>query len=285
MTSHDVVHIVRRAIGGIRVGHTGTLDPFATGVMALVIGRATRLAQFYAGSDKEYAVQLCLGAATDTYDGTGTITSDVRGTTPLPDREAIVSAVAEFAGAHDQVPPPYSAKKAGGTPAYERARKGQVVELAPVHVTAFALAVTAVEGGRVDLHVHCSAGYYVRSLVHDLGCRLGVGAHATELRRMRSGVFDLEHSVGLEPILRNPQTALDHLVPLDALLPDFPAATVNGQGLEWVKNGRPLGPAQTIAGTIPATGDLIRLVGEDAQLVAIATRDRDGLLHPGLVLV
>jgi tRNA pseudouridine55 synthase len=285
MTSHDVVHIVRRALGGLRVGHTGTLDPFATGVMALVLGRATRLAQFYAGADKEYAVRICLGAATDTYDGTGTITRDVRGTRPLPDRAIVESALASFVGTHDQVPPPFSAKKEGGTPAYERARKGQVVTLEPVQVTAFALDVANVEGEFVDLRVHCSAGYYVRSLGHDLGQVLGVGAHVTQLRRTRSGVFRLDQSLGLEPILRDAQTALDHLVPLDALLPDFPVATVSPQGFEWVKNGRPLGPAQTSTGDIPAGGARVRLLSPDGQLVAIADRDRDGLLHPGLVLV
>lgn len=283
LTSHDVVHVVRRALGHPRVGHTGTLDPFATGVLPLVIGKATRLAQFYAGADKEYLARITFGWATDTYDCTGErLASPAQA---MPGREAIVSALQGFVGPLDQVPPPFSAKKAGGTPAYERARRGQAVELPPVRVTAHALAVTAAGSDWVAVQVHCSAGYYVRSLAHDLGRVLGVGAHLTDLRRTRSGVFTLAQSIGLEPILRDPAVALARLVPLEALLPHLPGAAVTEEGLAWIRHGRLLGPAQLIGPTPPAGDEPVRLLDPDGRLVAVGTRQAGGVLHPGLVLV
>ena len=287
LTSHDVVHVVRRALGRLRVGHTGTLDPFATGVLPLVVGKATRLAQFFASADKEYAARIRLGWSTDTYDGTGEPTSAPVRPEDLPARETIGAALAAFAGTHDQVPPSFSAKKSGGTPAYEMARRGQTVQIPAASVTAHALDLMSVDGEWVDVRVHCSAGYYVRSLAHDLGRALGVGAHLAELRRTRSGAFDLSQSVALEPILRDPMVGLERLVPLERLLPQMPAVVVTGEGVEWIRHGRALGPGQ-IAGNPAAAGsgeDRVRLMGPDGQLLAVATRRADGSLHPGLVLV
>jgi tRNA pseudouridine55 synthase len=283
-TSHDIVHVVRRSLRLKRVGHTGTLDPFATGVLPLVVGRATRLAQFYGSNEKTYLATIRLGWATDTYDGTGERTTDVTPDTALPGREAVEAALRTFAGAQDQVPPRYSAKKAGGTPAYEMARKGQAVTLPPVRVVAHELTVLGTGIGTVEVRVRCSAGYYVRSLAHDLGHALGVGAHLEALRRTRSGVFGLEDSVGLELVLTDPDAAFARVVPLDTLLPDWPSGTVTAQGMEWIGHGRMLGPEQ-FAGPVPdGPGDRVRLLAPDGQLLALGTRQPGGLLHPGLVL-
>jgi tRNA pseudouridine55 synthase len=284
LTSHDVVHVVRRALGRPKVGHTGTLDPFATGVLPLVVGKATRLAQFYAGSDKEYEARIRFGFATDTYDGTGQPTTTPADAGALPGRAAVADALAAFVGTHDQVPPAYSAKKTDGTPAYERARKGEVVTVAPVRVTAHAIDLVDAGQDWATVRVRCAAGYYVRSLAHDLGQHLGVGAHLTELRRVRCGEFGIDDAVGLEPVLVDGGVGLARIVPLDALLPDMPSAVLTAQGVEWVKHGRPLGPAQ-IQGPVPGLAVAkVRLLAPDGQLLAVADRLGDGFLHPKLVL-
>lgn len=284
LTSHDVVHVVRRALGRPKVGHTGTLDPFATGVLPLVVGKATRLAQFYAGAGKEYEARIRFGFATDTYDGTGQPTTPVAEASALPDRDAVAGALAAFVGTHDQVPPAYSAKKTDGTPAYERARKGEAVTVPPVRVTAHAIDLLDAGQDWATIRVRCGAGYYVRSLAHDLGHRLGVGAHLAELRRIRCGEFGLDDAVGLEPVLVDGSVGLARIVPLDVLLPHLPAARLTTQGVEWVKHGRPLGPAQ-LQGPVPGSGaEKVRLLGPDGQLLAVADRQGDGFLHPKLVL-
>jgi tRNA pseudouridine55 synthase len=284
MTSHDVVHGVRRALGGVRVGHTGTLDPFATGVLPLVVGRATRLAPYYSGAGKVYLATIRLGWATTTYDHTGETTWQGPASEPRPAADAIARAVADFVGAHDQIPPPFSAKKAGGVPAYERARRGEDVVLRPVRVTAHAIDLVAVEADLVTLRIDCSAGYYVRSLAHDLGRALGTGGHLAALRRTRSGPFDLEAAVGLEPVLRDPSSAWPRLIPVDALLTDLPAVVLTAEGVAWVQHGRAIGPAQTAGlppGAWPAKA---RLLGPDGRLWAVAEPAAGGVLHPGLVL-
>jgi len=285
LTSHDVVHVVRRALGRPRLGHTGTLDPFATGVLPLVVGRATRLAQFFSAADKEYDARIALGQATDTYDRTGAPVSAGRANTPLPTPAEVAAVLASFVGTHPQVPPPFSAKKADGTPAYERARRGQPVDLPPVSVTAHALTLVDAGPDWVDVRVHCSAGYYVRSLAHAVGAALGVGAHLRDLRRTRSGRFGLARALTLEVVLTAPDRAPAALVPLEDLLPEWPAVVVTADGSAWVGHGRPLGPGQ-VAGTMPAgrAGDRVRIVGPDGLLLAVGTRLADGTLHPGLVL-
>lgn len=283
LTSHDVVHIVRRALGGVRVGHTGTLDPFATGVLALVVGRATRLAQFFSGADKEYLAQIRFGFATDTYDGTGTTTFTSPDSRPLPDRAEVARVLAGLEGAHEQVPPPFSAKKAGGVPAYERARRGQAVALSPVLVTAHALDLVRVDGGTIEVRIHCSAGYYVRSLAHDLGAALGVGGHLVGLCRTRSGPFRLEDALDLELVLREPERGLERMIPLEALLPDIPAFGLTSEGERRVRHGLPVGLAHRAdgSGSVPARA---RLLDAHGLLLAVADRQEDGVLHPGLVL-
>lgn len=282
LTSHDVVHIVRRALGGARVGHTGTLDPFATGVLALVVGRATRLARFFAEADKEYFAQVRLGSATDTYDATGTVTFTRPAAVPLPDAAAVAAVLAGMEGEQAQVPPPFSAKKAGGVPAYERARRGDRVELPPVRVRAHRLEVERLEGDGLDLRVRCSAGYYVRALAHDLGAALGVGAHLAGLRRLRSGAYRIEESVDLELVLREPDRSLERLIPLEALLPEVPAITLTAEGERRVRHGLAVGPGHARQWADPPPR--VRLLDPGGLLLAIAERQAGGLLHPGLVV-
>jgi tRNA pseudouridine55 synthase len=285
LTSHDVVHIVRRACGGMRVGHTGTLDPFATGVLALVLGRATRLAQFFSGADKEYLADIRLGSATDTYDATGTITFTAADPNKMPARAEIERVLAGLRGPQEQLPPPFSAKMAGGVRAYTRARQGLPVDLRPASVIAHALDDVAVDGDTVRLHVHCSAGYYVRSLAHDLGRALGVGGHLIALRRVRSGPFELAAAESLEEILRHPEVALARVQPLDGLLPEIPAVHLTSEGALRVAHGQTVGPAHSSAPAGDSTARRVRLVGPDGELLGLADRREGDVLHPSLVLV
>jgi tRNA pseudouridine55 synthase len=180
-TSHDVVNKVRRIAGTKKVGHLGTLDPIATGVLPLVIGRATRLAQFYTRNDKVYDVVIRFGYATDSYDRAGAPTSPE--TYPEITREALEDLLPRFTGEIRQVPPPVSAKKVAGVRAYQLARRNAAVELEPVTVNIYSLQLKEVEGGEARLVAHCSAGTYVRSLAHDLGQLLGCGHGFGRLRR------------------------------------------------------------------------------------------------------
>ena len=204
-TSHDVVAVVRRAIGLTRVGHTGTLDPLATGVLPLVIGSATRLASFMSGADKEYVARIRIGAATETYDaetaGSRVTQAEARCPTLAAvsalTEAAVAEAVSTFAGRYLQTPPPYSAKKVGGTPAYKLARQGKPVDVKPVEVTVTEIELRSYADGLAEVRLVCSSGFYVRSLAHDLGQRLGCGAHLEGLQRTRAGAFRLEEAVPL----------------------------------------------------------------------------------------
>jgi tRNA pseudouridine55 synthase len=203
-TSHDVVATARRALGEKRIGHTGTLDPLATGVLPLVLGRATRLVRFLTASDKDYDATILFGVTTDTLDVTGEETSRPGG---APSREALVAALRAFDGEQMQVPPAYSAKKVGGRRAYDFARRDEPVELAAVPVRVSRLELVESGNNRCRLSLTCSAGFYVRALVRDLGERCGTGATLEALRRTRSGEF-----------------TIDEAIPLDALEPPDPGA-------------------------------------------------------------
>ena len=214
-TSHEVVACVRRALGERRIGHTGTLDPAATGLLPLVLGRATRLARFLSGHDKSYDAVVRFGVATDTYDGEGTSAGPVH-SGPRPAREAVDRALDAFRGTFLQTPPAYSAKKIEGTRSYRLARRAKrerersvrscpsrlppalPARPAPVSVTARAIDIRDFDGDTVSLRVECSAGFYVRSLAHDLGAALGIGAHLTALRRTHSGRLSVDDAIGLD---------------------------------------------------------------------------------------
>src|SRR5262245_11172910 len=201
-TSHDVVARMRRVLGERRIGHTGTLDPAASGVLPLVLGRATRLARFLSAGEKRYEAVIRFGVSTDTYDGEGTAVGPAR-TGVTPPRDALENALATFRGTFAQQPPAYSAKKIAGRRSYELARAGSLDEdgpsfPAPVTVTVRRLEIVHVDQDDVTVDVECSAGFYVRSLAHDLGQRTGIGAHLASLRRTISAGLTLDDSIPLE---------------------------------------------------------------------------------------
>jgi tRNA pseudouridine55 synthase len=225
-TSHDVVEAVRRIVGFRQVGHLGTLDPLATGVLVLLLGRATRLAQFYAGRRKRYDCGVRFGFATDTYDADGTpLGPDA---VPLLDRVEIERLAARFAGRFAQVPPPFSAKKIHGRPAHELARKKKPVELKPVEVEVFEFRLTGVEGSVARFVIECAAGTYIRSLAHELGALLGCGAHLAEIVRTAVGEFTLDQAVKLEELEQAGKAGklARWILPLERLLADLPRVTV-----------------------------------------------------------
>ena len=225
-TSHDVVEAVRRLVHFRQIGHLGTLDPLATGVLALLLGRATRLAQFYAGRRKRYACVFRFGFATDTYDADG----KAQGADVAPElsREALESMTSEFTGHFSQMPPPYSAKKIKGQPAHELARKNKPVNLTAVDVDVFEFKIIRVEGPRMRCEIECGAGTYIRSLAHDLGAKLGTGAHLEEITRTAVGEFTLDQAIGMAELEEAASRGAiqELMIPLEGLLRDLPRATV-----------------------------------------------------------
>jgi len=286
VSSHDVVAVVRRALRNLKIGHTGTLDPFATGVLPLVVGRATRLARFFSGADKEYDATIRLGRATDSYDVTGSVTFEAPLGSIPPSAQKVADTIRGLVGPLMQVPPAYSAKMTVGVRAYERARRGIAVELPASAVTLHRAEVVRMEGDQVDIRLTCSAGFYVRSLAHDVGVLLGTGAYVESLRRTRSGVFGLDSAVTLDAVPDQRAALLARMLPLDSLLPGFPAVVVSMIGVERVRHGRDIGPAdlRDTAGW-QDWPDRARLVGPDGALLAIADRLPGPVLHPAVVLM
>jgi tRNA pseudouridine55 synthase len=301
---------VRRALGERRLGHTGTLDPTASGVLPLVLGRATRLARFLSGSDKAYEAVVVLGLATDTHDAEGRPEGPAYSGLP-PSREAIDRALDAFRGTFLQQPPAYSAKKIGGRRSYRIARAQArrpatsvrtdalvAAAPAPVPVTAYSIDIAVFDGHRLTLQVHVSAGFYVRALAHDLGMRLGTGAHLGALRRTRSGTLTLDRALPLDSIEQDPQRAAASVIPLSGMLPEFASVSLTSDGVRHAAHGRDLGPGD-ISGDLPshvipptAASDprveqtFVRLVDPAGNLVAVGTRAREsGLLHPAVVLM
>lgn len=285
-TSHDVVTLARRALGVSRIGHTGTLDPMATGVLPLVIGRATRLAQFLTASDKAYEARVAFGRATNTYDAMGT---DVTTSPARPTREQVEHALARFRGTFAQTPPAFSAKNIDGERSYDIARKakdGVVVRPKAVTVTVRELDLVSFDGDTAVLHMRVTAGFYVRSLTHDLGAALGMGGVLVGLRRTRSGEFGLEAAVPLADVLQAGREALAaRLLPFSALLPELPAVTLRGpEHLERVKNGVEIAPGDLVAPLSPLP-ELVRVLGSNGDLVALAKPGKTpGFLHASIVL-
>jgi tRNA pseudouridine55 synthase len=303
-TSHDVVARVRRALGLSRIGHTGTLDPLATGVLALVVGRATRLAQFLSSAEKEYEARIRFGASTATYDADPLMVADpVTGLPvlrlpppPAPaglDATAVDAALADFRGTYWQAPPPFSAKKIGGVPAYELARRRQPVAPAPVSVTVSELTLHGYVDGVATVTLTCSAGFYVRSLANDLGEELGCGAYLEALRRTRAGSFTLAGAAPLAAIEAERAEAAARLIPLDRLLPDLPSVVVNEPGVRRVGHGNSITAEYLIeadsgaGGPRPegAPGGPVRLLDEAGALLGLAEWRGAALLHPVVVLV
>ena len=276
-----MVNKVRRFAGTKKVGHLGTLDPAATGVLPLVIGRATRLAQFYTRNDKIYEGVIHFGYSTDSYDADGQPTSPVRDV--VLDREQVDAALQKFRGAFAQVPPQVSAKKVAGRPAYEMARKNQPVELKPVDVDVYSLDLLRLEGAEAEVRVHCSAGTYLRSIAHEAGQVLGCGAFLQSLRRTASGDFKIEVARTLEQLaaLAEAGNFDDAVIPAAQLLPEFPAEVVDALTAGQIRNGRDF---RTSPFQVRAGGRFVKAVSAEGQLVAIGEARLPHLYHPVLVL-
>jgi tRNA pseudouridine55 synthase len=297
-TSHDVVARVRRAIAISRIGHTGTLDPLATGVLPLVVGRATRLAQFLSADEKEYVAAIRLGLATATYDAEERLVRNESGDPiallPVARRLALTDAevregLTDFHGTYWQVPPPFSAKKVAGTPAYLLARLHKDVELKAVEVTVRELELVSYHDGLATVRVLSSSGFYVRSLAHGLGERLGCGAHLESLRRIRAGEFRLEQAVPLAVIQEERTAALARLVPIEGLLSRLPHVVVNERGARRAAHGNALA-AEDLSdanrtGPPGAAAGPVRVLDADGALLAIGQPAGGGLLQPVVVLV
>jgi tRNA pseudouridine55 synthase len=225
-TSHDVVETVRRLAGFRQIGHLGTLDPLATGVLVLVLGRATRLAQFYAGRRKRYACAVRFGFATDSYDADGTPLGP--DTAPELSREAIEALLPPFVGKIQQVPPSFSAKKIHGRPAHELARKNKPVTLAAVEVEVYEFRLVEIEGPVARFAIECGSGTYIRSLAHELGQALGTGAHLAEIVRTAVGEFTLDHAISLDELAEDTRAGrlAERIIPLERLLPELPRVSV-----------------------------------------------------------
>ena len=293
MTSHDVVAAVRRILHLRQIGHFGTLDPFATGVLPLSIGKGTRFAQFYLKSRKAYQGTVHFGFATDTYDATGQPSappSDCR-----PGADEIERVFREFTGRIRQTPPPFSAKRVQGVRAYELARKRQPVELEPVEVEIYALELLALDGSEARFAVECSGGTYVRSLAHDAGRRLGCPAHLASLRRTAVAEFKESQAVGLDGLqaLAAEGRAAGAVIPLEALLPECPALVVRGREESSVRHGHAFELAQAQradrglrpdrAAHAPAVA-LLKVMNAERRLIAVARHVAGNVYHPDLVL-
>jgi tRNA pseudouridine55 synthase len=280
-TSHDVVNKVRRIANTRKVGHLGTLDPIATGVLPLVIERATRLAQFYTRSDKIYEGLVRFGWSTTTYDREGEPTSYPKEVEI--DAGELERRMERFRGEFLQVPPPVSAKKVDGKRAYELARKSVALELEPVRVHVYELTVLSIEGAEVRLRAHCSGGTYMRSIAHDLGLAMGCGAHLRELRRLASGEFEIDQARTIEQLesLARDERLVDAIVPSGKLLPGFPSVFVDDITARQVRNGRnfPASPFRS-----QPSAKYVKAVTRTGELVAIGEAVLPHLYHPVVVL-
>jgi len=225
-TSHDIVDAVRHLAGFRQIGHLGTLDPLATGVLVLLLGKATRLVRFYSGRRKRYTSGFRFGFSTNTYDSEGTAQGPE--TAPALDRELLERLAAESLGRFDQMPPIFSAKKVHGRPAYELARKNQAVELKPVSVELFQYQLTEIDGPVARFLIECSSGTYVRVLAHDMGQKVGCGAHLAEICRTAVGEFALDQALTLDELAESAREGRlqSCLISLENLLPDYPRANV-----------------------------------------------------------
>lgn len=279
MTSHDVVNRVRRILGQKAVGHLGTLDPSATGVLPVVVGNLTRLAQFYTHSEKSYEGVIRFGFATDTYDAEGEATSPAREVTL--GLEELRERAAEFRGRIQQLPPPFSAKKIAGVPAYKLARKKQDVALKPVEVEIKEFEILAVEGDCANFRARVASGTYMRSVAHDLGKKMGCGAHLRSLRRTAVAEFGLEEAHTLEDLEKVVQqgSAEDVAVHPRKLLPQFPCVTATDESAALIRSGRAVNLPEL------SRERLVKVFYGQRELIAIATRVAGTLFHPGIVFV
>ena len=283
MTSHDVVARLRRITGEKSIGHLGTLDPMATGVLPLLLGKFTRLAQYFSSAEKSYTGAIRFGFSTDTYDAEGV----ADGPDSLPEGrtkltlERVREVAARFHGEMDQMPPPYSAKKIEGTPAYKLARAGKPVELKTAKVSVSSFEITGLDGAEASFTMSISAGGYVRTVAHELGRDLGCGAHLSRLRRTQAGVFTIgqAHELeGLELLAGNLETLEELCVHPRSLLPEMPSVTGDLMALGRLRNG-----AQA---NLPefSSAPLVKVFADQRELVGIAKRVAGTLFQPVVVL-
>ena len=282
-TSHDIVNRVRRLLQQRSVGHLGTLDPMATGVLPLVVGNFTRLAQFYSASEKMYEGTIRFGFATDTYDAEGEATGPVRQFSNT--LEGLREAACAFRGVISQMPPPFSAKKIHGVPAYKLARRREEVELKPVQVEIKEFEITGLQDDVASFRARVSSGTYLRSVAHDLGTSLGCGAHLALLRRTAVAEFNLADAHALEGL----ETAVkghvgdellfeELVVHPRKLLPQFPSVTATPEDVGKIRNGRAVNLAEL------SRARQVKVFAGQRELVAIATRIAGTLFHPRVVL-
>ena len=279
MTSHDVVDIVRRATGERSIGHLGTLDPMATGVLPLLLGRFTRLAQFFSAAEKAYDGVIRFGWATDTFDAEGERAGEAQSLTLGLDE--LRGLAAHFQGEMDQVPPVFSAKKIGGVPAHKLARAGKPVEVKAARILIRRFELTALEGDCARFEMEVSAGGYVRSVAHELGQKAGCGAHLSELRRVRAGVFELAQAIGLEELKRMAGSLSEmerRLVHPRMLLPEMPAVTVDEQAAGKLRNGMQVNLPEF------SRAAMVKVFTGPVELLGIVKRVAGTLMQPVVVL-
>jgi tRNA pseudouridine55 synthase len=278
MTSHDVVSRLRRATGESMVGHLGTLDPMATGVLPLLLGKYTRLAQFFGPMPKAYSGAIRFGFSTDTYDADGVPIAPVA--PRLPTHEEIQAAAAHFRGQVEQTPPPFSAKKVDGKPAYKAARRGETVVLKPVSLMIEEFVIGELEGEYAEFTMRISSGGYVRSVVHDLGRMLGCGAHLARLRRTAAGPFTLAEALTLDEMcaLAAAGTLEQSLPHPRTLLPELPATTADTWVAGRLRNGNAVNLPEF------SNAPLAKVFAGQRDLVAIVRRVAGTLFQPIVVL-
>ena len=283
-TSHDIVARARRALKNRRIGHTGTLDPFASGLLLLCVGHATRLAEYLTGLPKTYEAELLFGAATDTDDHTGSVYATSEEWRSLDD-SAVTAAFVRWQGTHMQTASQFSAKKVDGVRAYEAARRGEAVDIKASEITIHSISVASIDLPRVSFTVTCSSGTYIRALARDIGAGLGVYAHLTALRRTCVGSLSVESAVPLDKLEERVAVEAAALTCLDAVA-DMPRVIIDDDGLREISHGRVVvasagTSAKTSAGT--SASDVVALVHE-GELVAIARAD-GAVLRPKKVFV
>jgi tRNA pseudouridine55 synthase len=279
LTSHDVVNRVRRILGQRAVGHLGTLDPSATGVLPIVTGGLTRLAQFYTHAEKTYEGTIRFGFATDTYDAEGDPTTPVCDV--ILDPEELGRLAAGFRGVMEQMPPPFSAKKIGGVPAYKLARKKQPVELKPVRVEIKEFEILSCENACARFRAHVASGTYLRSVAHDLGQQLGCGAHLASLKRTAVAEFEIEDAHTLDELQLAAQqgsaSAEELFVHPRKLLPEFPSVTANDECAALIRHGRAVNLPEM------SRAPQVKVFYGQRELIAIVKRIAGTLFHPGIV--
>ncbi len=268
LTSHDVVQIIRRGTGIRRAGHTGTLDPRASGVLVVLIGPAVRLSEYVSASDKRYQATIRLGSSTDTYDAEGMVTSESPANHVTEERFDEI--LQTYVGEIEQVPPPYSAVKVKGKKAYEMARKGEQVELEPRKIQVYSLDILEWDPPEVVIDAYCSSGTYVRSLANDLGESLGTGAYLIGLRRTKSGRFTLREAVPLRRIKEAFQAGdwYKFLIPAADALGDWPAVELDADQVDMVRHGHRIPAEPDSEGwsrAISQQGDLVALLEYNAE--------------------